>query len=368
MKKADSAIVSGAVALPRILTRFGDAFTDTVFIRSDSMVVSKDLKVYLQFYDDANDNESMDLGLIDSAGYKYKSRWTANMGVSPAKYYRQFPANSTAYRWWNKTADSCLVSFRHDSLYAVGGKLTILCKGSLNHLDNIDNRFSVVTDSVPLGTNDSIQTKMILIDKDPANTAFLTSLSDNVIKAIAWVEYAGSNDAAHHCHNPYNPQYNSYWEPVITPGDTCIDSLTPCESRISTATGIMQMLRGTWERAFRRRDYIPQGYYQCIWDSLAWDWRVNIQNGRFIYFTDNFYRINNNPAQRTWDSTCTQCNEADSIPSKPNKEDLSVYGYKYGFPVMDTVTTKNWKNVMTSKAGEYVRDVRGSKYAKPWQN
>jgi hypothetical protein len=129
----------------------------------------------------------------------------------------------------------------------------------------------------------------------------------------------------------------------------------------------MQIIRTVWQNAFYVGNYYPAGYYRCKWDSLAWSWEINIRNGKFIYFTDNFYHINADREQKTWDSTCTQCRESDSIPKFPNKEDLSVFGYKNGAPDMDTITAKNWEKVMRDPIqGDYVRKVRGSKYAKPW--
>jgi hypothetical protein len=253
---------------------------------------------------------------------------------------------------------------RHDSLYAIGGMLTMECRGKLKPIPNIDNRFLVTSDTLkPNG--DSVQTKRILIDRDPPNSLFLDSLHYDIIKAIAWIEYAGSNDTRH-CHNPYNPHYNNYWDHVIAQGDTCIDSLTPCENIASTATGTMQMLRGTWERVFNgSMPDEPLGYTRCIWDSLAWNWKANIHNGKYIHFA-------NNPAhfqsyKKQWDSICVMCNPADSLPLYKNREDLSTYGYKNGSNAMRQVTAENWVTVMKSKEGKYVRDVRGGKHSTPWQ-
>jgi hypothetical protein len=76
-----------------------------------------------------------------------------------------------------------------------------------------------------------------------------------------------------------------------------------------------------------------------------------------------------NSKQVLWDSLCTPCNPSDSIPEHPNKEDLSTFGYTYGSNVMDTVKTENWSSIMKNAVlGKYVREVRGSKYARPWQN
>jgi hypothetical protein len=341
MQIANSATTRVAVALPKILTRVGDAFTDTVFIRSDSMKVAKDPKVYLCFYDDAKQTPVLSAANVDSAGYKYKSRWTANEGVSEAEYFRQFPPAPQTYRMWDTLADSCLVTFRHDSLYAVGGKLTVECKGALRHVDFIDNSFKVVTDSLPFGTTDSIQMKKILIDKDPANALFLDSLQYDIIKAIAWQEYAGYLDPIH-CHNPnYNPRYNNYWDDRINGSDTCYDTHTPCENTAGTATGTMQIERTQFYKVFAGLVVVPSGYSRCLWDSLAWNWKINIHNGKYIFSPYNRYYMNGD--QKTWDSVCVSCNPSDPVPRFPNREDLSSYGYNQGVTAMaKDLDRNNW--------------------------
>jgi len=354
------------VALPKIRTQVRAVFTDTVFIRSDSMKVRDSLVVSLTFLRDSNNAPLSVNDKVDSAGYKYKSRWKANVGVKPDSFYRQFPASSLTYRKWNKITANCGVGLNRDSLYAIGGKLTIECKGKLKPIPNINNSFKVDTDTLAANGRDTLQTRRILIDRDPPNASFFAALQDTIIKAIAWIEYAGSNDPGRHCHDPYNPRYNNYWDFVIAHGDTCVDSLAPCENRISTATGTMQMLRTVWAPAFRRPDYIPPGYYRTEWDSLAWSWKINVQNGRFIYFTDNFFRINHNARQSHWDSLCTRCSPSDSFPAFPNKEDLAVYGYKYGAGVMGHVNDDNWKETVKADTF-YVVPIRSAKYRRPWE-
>jgi len=114
------------------------------------------------------------------------------------------------------------------------------------------------------------------------------------------------------------------------------------------------------------------GFICCSWDGLAWNWALNIHNAQWWIdsaLTDNFWHINRptNP-QRLWDSLCVDCDPADSIPGKPNKEDLSVFGYKTGAKEMKTLTRENWETTMkTTDGGHYVQNVRGSKYEKPWQ-
>jgi hypothetical protein len=287
------------VALPKIKTQVGGVFTDTVFIRSDSMKVRDSLVVSLTFLRDSN-NASLSVNdKVDSAGYKYKSRWIGsedvqNARVRPDTFWRQFPADSLVYRRWNRITANCAVGFNKDSLYVVGGKLTIESKGALKHIPNINNMFKVNTDTLATNGTDTLRTKRILIDRDPPNAAFLDSLHYDIIKAIAWVEYAGSSDQRH-CHEHrqggvyYNPQYNDYWDDFINSlGVRCRDTKTPCENTQSSATGTMQMLRFYWAPAFRRADYIPPGYYRAEWDSLAWNWKINVFNGNYIYFKDNF--------------------------------------------------------------------------------
>lgn len=352
------------VCLPRVILS-----KDTVLISHGNMKVSEDLVASLEIMQDSSTALIGSKSLIDTAGYQYRSFWVANSNLADTSFHhtyrRFFPRDTTTLLWWNGSRDSCAITFNRDSLCAVGGSLSVDCSGELMKIDNIDNRFKVSTDST---INDTLikPTKLVFINSDPPNNILLDSLQYDIIKAIAWVEYAGSNDIAH-CHNPYHPRYNNYWDDVINGADTCHDTHYPCENRITTATGTMQMLRRTWERLFSgAMPYEPHGYTTCGWDSLAWNWKINISGGKYIYFVNNFFHMTKD--QKTWDSLCVNCNEADSLPPKPNKEDLSVYGYKWGSRLMREVTKDNWKDTMSDpRFGKYVRDVRGSKYAKPWQ-
>jgi hypothetical protein len=352
------------VGLPVIETS-----TDTVIIRTDSMKVRDDLIASLFFRDDQGGGLISAAVRVDSAGFRDSSFWVANSSRADTRwhqrYRRHYPTDST-YLWWQKNPDSCNVKFWRDSLSVVGGSLSVVCVGALNEIPNIDNRFSVNTDSV---INDTARaTKLITVDQDPVNDMFYDSLGSDIIRAIAWVEYAGSNDATH-CDDHYNPPWNNYWDDVITGTDTCFETKYPCENIISTATGTMQMIRTVWEPAFTRPDYVPTGYYRVSWDSLAWNWALNVFNGKFIYWTDNFFRINlpTNP-QRNWDSLCVLCDPADSVPLYPNKEDLSTFGYKRGATEMMNITKDSWNRTMEdTDGGRYVQKVRGSKYARHWE-
>jgi hypothetical protein len=334
------------------------------------MKVAGDVPVFLVCKDDSSGKEINMKEKIDSVGYRYRSFWIANENYDDSIFTRIYRRDSSYVRWTNAFPNdpkTCLVKLNKDSLYAIGGKLTIEARGALAHVDNINNYFEVNSDSIT-SQNDTIRHN-ILIDHDPSNADFLTLLDSDLIRAIAWVEYAASNDRAAHCDNPtgvFNPQWNNYWDARIYAGDTCRDSLMPCENTISSAAGTMQLVRGTWEDPFSDTLYIHQGYNVCRWDSLEWNWQINIENGKFILFTDN--RLFMKPEQAFWDSTCTQCDESDSFPKYPNQEDLWVYGYKNGATQMRQLTAKNWESrIEDNERGKYVRDVRGSKYAKLWQ-
>ena len=145
----------------------------------------------------------------------------------------------------------------------------------------------------------------------------------------------------------------------------CFDTHAPCENKISTDTGIMQIVRTVWDSTFAGQDSSqPSGYFVCSWDSLEWNWKVNIHDGKYIFFTNNKFHMLS--TQAGWDSVCTRCEPSDSLPQYENWEDLWTYGYKWGTGAMQGITVTNWLTKMKSKEGKYVRDVRGSKYAAPW--
>jgi hypothetical protein len=250
-----------------------------------------------------------------------------------------------------------------DSLAAVGGELSIDAIGDLNPIPWMlfDNSFKVTTDT--MAGNDTIRTHKILIDSDPSNADFSDSLHSDIIRAIAWIEYAGSNDTTH-CHHPYNSRWNNYWDDVISGHDTCSEIKLPCENTISTASGTMQMLRSVWEDAFNGINHRPLGYYRCSWDTLEWNWKINIFNGKYIIFRDYPSRLTG--AQKKWDSVCTQCSESDSIPRYPNREDLVTYGYRLGSGNMRNVTADNWKTTVQIDT-IYVQPVRSAKHRRPWR-
>lgn len=349
---------------------------DTIIIRTDSMKISLNPSVSLYIIDDSTHNIIPSAEIVADAAYKYKSKWTANANrpADHKTYYRQFPAG-TFYKQWDGAAPRCEVTFNRDSLFVVGGSLTYECKGHLKHVDGIDNSFLATTDTtVPPQHIDTLQTKRILVDKDPANSLFLDSLQYDIIKALAWQEYAGSNDT-HHCneHLPdgyhYNKHYNDYWDYFIdSHGDTCYDTRTPCENIGSTATGTMQMQRSSFEKVFLGNiSGIPSTYIRCSWDSLAWNWKMNISNGKYVFFPYNKYYMT--LTQRTWDSVCVLCDPASMFPKYPNREDLSSYGYNQGVTHMaNDITKENWKTKMgeDTPGAIYVRALRLHKYVQPW--
>ncbi len=376
------------VALPKIYLQIDSVFTDTVFIRSDSMKVAKDPKVSLRFYKDDGGAYMDARTMVDSAGYKYKSRWTANSAFASSKihkhYFRQFPANNSTYRRWNKLADSCIVLFSHDSLYAIGGDLTIECKGALDSLKDIDNRFRVVTDTLAANQTDTLQTKRILINRDPTNSLFETELYRDRIRGVAWQEYAGSEDKSHcydslGAHNiKYNPPWNHYWDDLIKANhDTCRDSKTPCENTGWTDTGVMQIIRiydtsstSGWESWFSRGGNLPGDYTVVSWDSLAWNWKINCFNGRYIH--DKYMPFKFMAEQNLFPDSCSFA-DCDTFPTTKNKEDLKSYGYHRGENYMKLITTdKKWKECISDivhhyEYSIYVQDVRKYTYRRPWQ-
>ena len=346
------------VALPVVeiapLPGIPTIYNDTIFIDHETMMLQSDIGIRLRLRHDGSGNEISPDGLVDSAGYKYKSRWTANANLPPSqqkKYFRHYPADDS-YLWWDGARGNCQVDIFRWNLYAVGGELTLEAIGALNPVPNINNSFHEVTDSIPDG-GDSIKTKVVLIDNDPVNTLFLDSLQYDIIKATAWKEGAGSLGYPPH---QAQAKLSHYWN----------DTHTPCENGNSTATGIMQMLRTTWDDCFAGlMPDEPLGYTQCNWDSVAWNWKVNIHNGKYIFFVNNYHHINlpNNP-QRNWDSLYFP--ESNYTPDTRNKEDLSAYGYKLGAKEMKKIITQSdWDNKV--KIFGDVVNTRKYKHERPWQ-
>jgi len=362
------------VALPKILTQVDSVFTDTVFIRSDSMKVARDLKVSLRFYNDRDSQEVSAVSLVDTCGYKYKSLWIANSNLPVSqqkKYYRQFPGDTLTYRMWNDTTPDCQVSFNRDSLYVIGGKLTMVCKGKLRPVPDMDNSFLVNTDTLSV-EGDTLRTRLILIDRDPINLSFKTRLGTDRARAIAWEEYAGSADPTH-CRNPYNVRWNHYWDDRINGADTCRDTKTPCENATDTTakdTGIMQIFRTTWESTFDSTAHFgeyPMTFQVCKWDSLAWSWQINIRNGRWIF--QEAMRHKMLPEQWAFPESCSFA-RCDSVPDSTNREDLGNYGYHAGEGNMRRIKSqKLWNDYINNptvadevQRANYIKRVRRYKY------
>jgi hypothetical protein len=358
------------VCLPWIMTS-----RDTVFIRSDSMKIRADLKTSLLFFTDSSSDYIDPNSLVQVVGYQYKSKWTANANQAPSlrkTYSRQYPLGPY-YKWWDNQAAQCAYTFKRDSLYAVGGLLSILARGAIKPVRNIDNSFSITTDTFlahdTLHT-DSIATRRILIDHDPPNSAFSAYFTRDRIRAVAWNEYAGSNDGRH-CHYPtYNQQWNHYWDDRIYGSDTCHDSKTPCENADinSTATGIMQFLRGDWEKVFNgTNSSYPVGYDTCSWDSLAWNWKKCIKNGTYIH--DIYYPAKFTGNQNSFPDSCPYSNCGIS-PKKKNKDDLKTFGYTAKFKYFKAIQTDaDWDTYIanaTTREALYVKDVREYNYQLPW--
>ncbi len=349
------------VCLPKLITS-----TDTVIINHSDMKVSADFIAGLEIIHDVTGDRVEPAEIVDSVGYRYKSKWVSNTSYSKTTkhkiFYRSFPDDTTKSLWWDGNRDSCSVTFCRDSLYAVGGSLSVACEGYLTPVENINNCFNIDTDST-INDTTTIPTRLILIDSDPSNQMFLDSLQYDIIKAIAWQEYAGSNDGTH-C-TPYHNRYNNYWDSRITESDTCLDTRFPCENRLSTATGIMQMLRSTWENLFNLSGVYtePDSFYACKWDSLAWSWKINIFNGKYIHQKSCFYHMTS--AQKAWDSLYTPA--SDYTPDSTNREDLATYGYKEGSTFMRKIRTlKDWNTKI--KSFFYVNNVRMYKDEKPWED
>ncbi len=251
------------------------------------------------------------------------------------------------------------VTFRRDSLAVVGGLLTIEAKGRFTTFWGLDGSFDVTTDT--LGTNgDTIQTKRILIDQDPSNSLFADSLKRDRIRALAWKEAAGFIPYPPHQHGYY--QWNHYWP----------DTKTPCENGVSTATGIMQIMRKWWHAYFAAIPRIPAdtGYVRATWDSLAWNWQALIRNGKFIhdvYLPNRFMST-----QKLFPDSCPFA-DCDTFPSKKNKEDLKAYGYYTNETMMAQILSDaDWKTKIgttppPTKEAEYVQDIRKYTYRKPWR-
>lgn len=324
----DSAHVD--VALPRIETS-----EDTVIIRTDSMKIRDDLTACLQFEDDFSGNLISADDRIDSAGYRYSSFWVSNTPCSSCDqdtFNRYYPTDST-YLWWDDSTLSSEVTFWRDSLYVVGGSLSVDCSGALVHIPGINNEFSATTDTVINDT--SRATMIILVDGEASDSLISAHLADDIVRAMGWQE---SN---------WHNYRNNY----------------PLEHHIYTMTGMMQISRFWWESVFNGTSpnpYLP-GYWEGTWDSLSWNWMANVHNGRYIYYTDTFYRMQ--PYQREWPYYYFP--QDDYTPDDPNQEDLAVFGYHDGVGAMQSITRDNWKAIVTNN--DHIVAVRRNKDTRPWE-
>jgi len=350
------------------------AFADTIYIRTDSMKIRDSLVVGLRIYSDDDGDELMSTECIEIAGYKYKSKWVANENLDKPEmhepYYRQYPRTGDTL-WWDGNSMHNSVTFPRDSLYVIGGDLKIQCLAKAHPWLDIKNEAYLTTDSIaPSG--DSIAMLWIRVDQDPSKSLFKNYLANDRARAIAWEEYGGSADRDH-CHEGgnFNPRWNNYWDTFIeTDGDTCYDTRTPCENAVGEDTGIMQIYRDTWESTFdssAHQGEYPQTFIVCGWDSLAWNWWINIDNGVWIFEEAMPHKMRRE--QLIWPESCSYAN-CDSVPDQPNREDLSNYGYHAGETDMRAIyTTALWeKKINNPKTTEdieqanYIKRVRRYKY------
>jgi len=340
------------VCLPKITTS-----TDTVIIRTDSMKISEDFEVSLEFVDD-NTGEYVYLGnRIDSAGYRYRSFWVANSNLPEPgdhkRYDREYPIESS-YIWWDGQTTNCLTTFLRDSLYVVGGSLSVDCKGALSPVQDIDNSFDVTTDTLIRGQPKT--TKLILIVVDPQNEVFEEHFITERIKAIAWQEGAGLFNQGT---NLGMPRWNNYWE---ADAERPNNSRMPCEGSTSKDAGIMQMNRYWLEKVFNGSydGGYPVGRFYCSWDSLIWNWQLNIFNAKWWIEQALYEKMTE--TQKGWPDSCSFL-ECGSVPTEPNKEDLSNYGYHSGESVMRTLNDDDaWYQKIFKPKGYLEEDF--AKYAK----
>jgi hypothetical protein len=235
-----------------------------------------------------------------------------------------------------------VIAIYPDSVYVVGGSLSVDCVGALKEIPDIDNSFSVTTDTV-INETLSIATKLILINVDPTNDDFGEHLITDRFRAIAWQEGAGTNKQGR---NVGMPRWNNYWEADSTRPDNC---RMPCEGDNSRDSGIMQMNRYWLAPVFEdtiQYEYYPAGRVYCLWDSLSWNWILNIYNAQ--WWVDSALSSNLQGDQPTWPDSCPY-SICDSIPREPNKEDLTNYGYHSGEPGMWAITSELlWDRIIFS--------------------
>lgn len=204
------------------------------------------------------------------------------------------------------------------SAFITGGDLSVELSGTLNGRAYPPFSVSGVT---------------IRVDEDPSNADFSAQLGSDIMRAIAWQEWAGLPTAR------WN-HYDSNGQPLVHGADW----------------GIMQINKPVWEWWFETSGHSPSGYTVAKWNKIAWNWKINIDNGAYIHQTYMHSKQTN--TQKTWPNTA-------ELAITPNREDLATYGYTHGENVMRLVTSDTWiKDVV---GDTYTQNVRTYKAIKPWQ-
>jgi hypothetical protein len=222
---------------------------------------------------------------------------------------------------------------------------------------NLDPKYEVNSDSItPLGA--AVPRYHIVSDEDPSYSELIAELGSDIMRAIAW--YEGACSQTYTGHSVAFPKYSNYWSDA---------SKCPCENGSSTATGIMQMLRTKWQYQFlgdsdaTPYDIINGDTFFCSWDSVAWNWKVNIHKGNYIYF--QYLTGHLKPEQLAFPESCSY-SECGDTPLKKNKIDLRFYGYHHGRTAMRKILDDiKWAEEVEDDV--YTNIVRTNYYKKEWQ-
>lgn len=204
------------------------------------------------------------------------------------------------------------------SAFTTGGDLSVELSGILNGGTYPPISVSGVT---------------IKVDEDPSNADFSAQLGSDIMRAIAWQEWAGLPTAK------WN-HYDSNGQPLVHGADW----------------GIMQINKPVWEWWFETSGHSPSGYTVAKWNKIAWNWKINIADGKYIHQT--YMHSKQTATQKTWPATGTS-------KGTPNREDLATYGYHHGEGRMRLVTAANWST--TVETDTYTQNVRTYKENKPWE-
>ena len=199
--------------------------------------------------------------------------------------------------------------------FVTGGTLHVLVRGTYEGYTAEDSATYQVRVQVP--------------GRETEKNRYSDALGKDIIRAVAWQESTWHN-------------YNSNGEPRKASGT-------------EDSWGIMQVNRPSWETHFNNPNRAPSGYYVVRWNYMAWDWTINIHNGKYIHQTYLYYWMTDE--QKGWPETSSDINN-------PNKEDLATYGYNRGVGNMRSITRGTWNNVAT---WPYVISVRDHKENKPWE-